>query len=345
MKITILLTLLLSSILSYAQDGLIGEYYSGTNFEQKVMTRIDPKIDFHWRYEAPSKDMPLSYYSIRWTGKILAPETGKYLFSAKMDDGIRLWVNDVPMINAWDLHDMGDFSNSIILEKGKTYTIKVEYFNAMREGEIRLLWQLPSQVNSTTYSYNNFKPVSAQYLYQPNSKPKPLNTPDIASKSVAPPIKKLKTEKPIPKSNTPLMPSASSRQGVTVSTVKEASKPASTFEKMDNNLDIKQVFFIRGINKMTDNSIGRLDKIVDFLKKNQKAEVALHGHTDVMGDAQKNMELSVSRAKVVADYLISKGITDNRIQYQGFGGSKPLFVDPKTEEERALNRRVEFVIQ
>ena len=95
---------------------------------------------------------------------------------------------------------------------------------------------------------------------------------------------------------------------------------------------------------MTDNSIERLDKVVGFLKKNEKAKVELNGHTDVMGDAQKNVELSINRAKSVADYLISKGIVESRIAYQGFGGTKPIITEPKTEEERALNRRVEFVI-
>jgi outer membrane protein OmpA-like peptidoglycan-associated protein len=337
MKIKTIIAFMLYTTLSIAQDGLIGEYYNGTNFEEKVLTRTDAKIDFAWRDESPKEGVVNNtYYSVRWTGKILAPETGKYLFSAKVDDGIRLWVNNVPLINAWGLHNWGDFSNSITLEAGKTYAIKLEYFNAMLEGEITLLWQVPSQVNSEKYSYNNFKPVSAQYLYQPKSEPKVEKPVVIASKS---PTSQKITPPPAakPKPTTPI-------NAGSVSKPKEAVKPVSAFEKIDNNLETKQVFFIRSVNKMTDNSIERLDKVVDFLKKNQTAKVELNGHTDVMGDAQKNIELSVSRAKGVADYLISKGIIESRIAYQGFGGTKPFIADPKTEEERALNRRVEFVI-
>jgi outer membrane protein OmpA-like peptidoglycan-associated protein len=334
MKIKTIIALMLYSILSIAQDGLIGEYYNGTNFEEKVLTRTDAKIDFNWGYTGPQKGVVnRTYYSVRWTGKLLAPETGKYLFSATFDDGIRIWVNDEPLINAWDLHDWGDFSNNITLEKGKLYTIKVEYFNAMLEGEIKVLWQLPSQVNSKTYSYNNFQPIANTYFYQPKTElPPPAKSIVIASKS--PTTQKI-TPPPITKPK-PITPS--------VSKPKEAVKPVSAFEKVDNNLETKQVFFIRSVNKMTDNSIERLDKVVDFLKKNQAAKVELNGHTDVMGDAQKNIELSISRAKGVADYLISKGIVENRISFQGFGGTKPFIADPKTEEERALNRRVEFVI-
>jgi outer membrane protein OmpA-like peptidoglycan-associated protein len=331
MKITSLLAFLCSISLLKAQDGLIGEYYNGTNFDNKVMTRTDPKIEFGWWQSSPQNGVvDREYYSVRWTGKLLAPETGKYLFSAKVDDGIRLWVNNVPLINAWDLNNMGDFSNHIMLEKNKTYTIKVEYFNAMREGEITLLWQTPSQVNSPDFKYANFKPVSDKYLYQPNTIPKLTFEPVIASKKIEP----KKTIVPQAKPATP-----------SVSKATEAVKPATTFEKMDKDLTVKQVFFVRSVNKMTDNSLERLDKVVDFLKNRGTAKIELNGHTDVMGDAQKNIELSISRTQVVADYLISKGVADNRIISKGFGGSQPIVANPKTEDERALNRRVEFVIK
>jgi outer membrane protein OmpA-like peptidoglycan-associated protein len=304
-----------------AQQGLTGEYYIGTNFDQKVLTRIDNKINFGWWNESPAEGMPPSYFSVRWTGWIIAPETGKYLFSAKVDDGLRLWVNDIPLINAWHLNNMGDFSNQITLEAGKSYAIRVDYFNDMREGEITLLWQLPSMVNNPNFSYANFKSVPAAQFSQTKVEPKPIV---IASKSSTPKPK-------------PVTPS--------VSRVKEPPKQASVFDKMDKDLTVKQVFFIRSVNQMTENSIERLDKIVTFLKQNASAKIELNGHTDVMGDVQKNMELSISRTKVVADYLISKGVAESRILSKGYGGNQPIIAEPKTEEERAVNRRVEFVIK
>lgn len=315
--------LFLNSLLN-AQTGLVGEYYNGTDFEQKIITRNDAKIDFHWRRgESPAQGVNGDYYSVRWTGKLLAPESGKYLFSAKADDGVRLWVNNVPLINAWIWQDNGDFSNSIQLEANNVYDIKVEYFNSIIEGEIVLLWQLPSQVNSPNYSYKNFQKVSDTQLFQPNYTPPPIVKPQppiINPKQATPSVSQVKKPKPV-------------------------VKPVSTFEKFDNNLDIKQVFFIRSVNKMTDNSVERLDKVVAFLKGKLTAKIELKGHTDVIGDTQKNMELSVSRAKVVSEYLISKGIAENRITFQGFGGSQPLIPNPQTEEERAVNRRVEFVVK
>ena len=102
MKKLVGFVLLFNSIFLSAQDGLLGEYYNGINFEQKVMTRTDAKIDFAWWHSSPQDGVVnREYYSIRWTGKLLTPETGEYLFSAKFDDGIRFWINDVPMLNAW----------------------------------------------------------------------------------------------------------------------------------------------------------------------------------------------------------------------------------------------------
>ena len=78
-----------------AQQGLKGEYYTGTNFNRKVFTRVDRQLTFSWgRDDSPGPGMPHSYYSIRWTGKLFAPTTGQYRFYAKVDDGIRIWVDN-----------------------------------------------------------------------------------------------------------------------------------------------------------------------------------------------------------------------------------------------------------
>ena len=331
MKNLISITLLCFSTLLFSQNGLVGEYYNGTNFEQKILTRTDAKIDFNWSWGvSPGKGVDRSYYSVRWTGELFPPETGQYLFSAKFDDGIRLWVNDVPMLDAWGLHDEGDFSNAITLEANKKCSLKVEYFNAMREGEITVLWQIPSDIKAKKKAY---QVISEKYFVQPivvAEVPQPTIPPIVVSKTA--PVAKPKSE--ISKPKTPSVKKAKKSENTVVS-----------FEKMDNDLDIKQVFFIRSINKMTDNSMERLDKVVQFLKKNPTAKVELNGHTDVMGDVKMNVELSINRAKGVSEYLISKGIAENRIRFQGFGSSKPIVPNPQTEEERAVNRRVEFLIK
>ncbi|HRI58110.1 MAG TPA: OmpA family protein, partial [Saprospiraceae bacterium] len=64
--------------------------------------------------------------------------------------------------------------------------------------------------------------------------------------------------------------------------------------------------------------------------------------TDDLGNDEKNQVLSEQRAQIVADYLIAHGLDKSRIRTKGYGGTKPIYVNPATENERALNRRVEI---
>jgi OmpA-OmpF porin, OOP family len=84
-----------------------------------------------------------------------------------------------------------------------------------------------------------------------------------------------------------------------------------------------------------------LDEVVAMMKENTKVVIQLEGHTDNAGNAEKNFELSQNRVEAVKKYLVSKGIGKDRVKTKAFGGSQPLSTD-KTEEARALNRRVEM---
>ena len=81
-----------------------------------------------------------------------------------------------------------------------------------------------------------------------------------------------------------------------------------------------------------------------WLTKNSGVQIAIHGHTDNVGDAAKNLALSAERANAVKSFLLNLGIASNRIEAQGFGASKPL-ASNSTAEGRARNRRTEFVIR
>lgn len=81
-----------------------------------------------------------------------------------------------------------------------------------------------------------------------------------------------------------------------------------------------------------------------WLNKNPGMRIAIHGHTDNVGDAAKNLALSTERANAVKSFLSDLGIASNRIEALGFGASKPL-ASNSTAEGRARNRRTEFVIQ
>ncbi|MBC8112399.1 MAG: OmpA family protein [Verrucomicrobia bacterium] len=86
-----------------------------------------------------------------------------------------------------------------------------------------------------------------------------------------------------------------------------------------------------------------LDRLVDFLQKNQIINIELTGHTDNIGSDAENLVLSNNRLKSVKNYLIQKGIAEVRLGSKGYGESKPILSND-TEEGRQHNRRVEFRI-
>jgi outer membrane protein OmpA-like peptidoglycan-associated protein len=77
------------------------------------------------------------------------------------------------------------------------------------------------------------------------------------------------------------------------------------------------------------------------MKEYDDYKVSVNGYTDNTGKPELNQTLSEQRAKVCADYLISKGIDASRVSSAGFGSSNPI-ADNKTPAGRALNRRTEF---
>ena len=86
-----------------------------------------------------------------------------------------------------------------------------------------------------------------------------------------------------------------------------------------------------------------LNQVVEILNKCPLYKVRIEGHTDSIGRAENNLNLSQKRAKSVFNYLVKKGINRGRLSCLGFGETKPVSSN-KTKVGRTENRRVEFVI-
>lgn len=106
---------------------------------------------------------------------------------------------------------------------------------------------------------------------------------------------------------------------------------------------LNNVFFETGSASLQKISFVELDKLVSFLNENPGVKVRINGHTDNVGNDDVNLPLSEARAKSVYDYLIKQGIDTSRMQFKGFGASKPI-ADNNTETGRAQNRRTEYEI-
>ena len=112
---------------------------------------------------------------------------------------------------------------------------------------------------------------------------------------------------------------------------------------MGSTIHLENVLFYRGTAKMIEKSKIDLDIVVNMMKSNKEMVILLKGHTDNRGNEILNLLLSEGRVKNIKNYLTEQGVSSNRIQGKGYGGSKPI-ADNQSEETRKLNRRVEFEI-
>ncbi|WP_245652318.1 OmpA family protein [Rufibacter tibetensis] len=87
-----------------------------------------------------------------------------------------------------------------------------------------------------------------------------------------------------------------------------------------------------------------LDKLVQTLVDNPAITIELSSHTDSRGVDIYNQDLSQRRAQSAVDYIISKGIDPKRITARGYGESRPVVRNAKTEEQHQRNRRTEFTV-
>ncbi|WP_338876121.1 OmpA family protein [Spirosoma sp. SC4-14] len=108
-------------------------------------------------------------------------------------------------------------------------------------------------------------------------------------------------------------------------------------------ITMRDVLFEQSQYDLVAGASTELDHVVEMLKQYPEMEILVEGHTDNQGEWDLNMKLSADRVRVVKDYLIEKGIDENRIQTKAWGPSKPI-ASNGTEEKRKLNRRVEFTI-
>ncbi|MCD4682013.1 MAG: OmpA family protein, partial [Bacteroidales bacterium] len=90
-------------------------------------------------------------------------------------------------------------------------------------------------------------------------------------------------------------------------------------------------------------SANELDRLVKMLIDVPTMKIEISGHTDNVGSDNYNKQLSEDRAKAVVDYLIEKGIDQDRLTYAGYGETQPI-ADNDTEEGRQVNRRTEFKV-
>ncbi len=105
----------------------------------------------------------------------------------------------------------------------------------------------------------------------------------------------------------------------------------------------RKVAFSLGSHELNDASLPLLDAVANLLSRCPNRTLRIEGHTDGEGDEADNLALSEARARSVANYLQSHGISSTRISIHGMGESRPI-ASNTTVAGREKNRRIEFIL-
>ena len=147
--------------------GLKAEYYNTIDLTGTAIIKTDATVDFQWNNDAPFSGINADYFSVRWTGSVQPAYSEAYTFYTSSDDGIRLWVNGVQVIDNWTDHGTVEDNGTILLQAGVKYDIRLEYYEKTGGAVARLYWSSASQGQQI---------IPQQALYVPGAAARTGNT-------------------------------------------------------------------------------------------------------------------------------------------------------------------------
>ncbi|HEX8243194.1 MAG TPA: PA14 domain-containing protein, partial [Longimicrobium sp.] len=135
---------------SLAGQGLLGEYFLDRNLTPPAAAVRVEAVNFDWAMGSPpplvSAGTPRpDEFSARWSGTVAPRFSEPYTFFVTADDGVRLWVNGVLLVDDWAIHPATEHSGTLALRAGVRYDLRLEYFEASGAASVKLHWASPSQ--------------------------------------------------------------------------------------------------------------------------------------------------------------------------------------------------------
>ena len=124
-----------------------GEYWSNRDLDgYPALVRSDPAVSFNWEMGGPGGGIPSDDFSARWTRTIYF-DGGTYRFHAWVDDGVRIWVGEQRIINAWSNRSLHEVTADYSLSMG-VHPVKVEYYDSIFDAQINVWWE---RISSASY--------------------------------------------------------------------------------------------------------------------------------------------------------------------------------------------------
>jgi outer membrane protein OmpA-like peptidoglycan-associated protein len=367
------LAVALPSVPSMAQsaptsgDGIKGDYYEGTDFERFVLSRRDASLAFNWGQQPPAAGMPSENFSVRWTGWLLPPASGRYIFHVTVDDGIRIWVNDKLILNEWRGQPVSNYTAAVELKANQPYRLRIDYCQYSMETRAVVTWERPNAPPPPA-SWRNLwgmkaetpepRPIPTRFLYTRNPRPTPPMAVPLRQEVVtakAPPRPQRKPPAPHP---------ARTRAARRVAVVRPAPRPApaatvapvappppalyvgdsaSTGQLarlgVGESVTLPELYFDQGKAQLLPPARAALDGLAAALHSRPELTFEVQGHTDNVGNAELNRQLSQQRAEAVCLYLTAHGVAAGQLRPKGYGGTQPV-ADNADPAQRPLNRRV-----
>ena len=125
-------------------DGLLGTYYDNRDLTGEVFSRVDPTVDFNFGDGSPDPRVGRETFSIRWTGRLVAPAAGNYQFRLYADDGARLSLFGSRVIDDFTDHAARyATSGNVALAAGQSVPLVLDYYENTGGAQIRFEWKRP----------------------------------------------------------------------------------------------------------------------------------------------------------------------------------------------------------
>jgi GH43 family beta-xylosidase len=133
--------------------GLLAEYFDG--YSERALVRVEPGVDHLWDDGGPGGTIGKDHFSVRWSGTLTVPKTGKYKIAIESDDGVRLYFDEKLIIDDWTGHFVKRDEKEVELTAGTPIALRLDYFEYDLKAQARLLWSTDGMPEA---------PISDQYL-------------------------------------------------------------------------------------------------------------------------------------------------------------------------------------